>query len=58
MILLNYSIARISVWACYGGWLPEDADNPLWSPPQPTEKEVMEVLVAGEYRDVQYGWDT
>ena len=49
---------RISVWQCVGGWLQEDTTNPLWSPPQPTEREIMELLARGDYKSLNYGWDT
>lgn len=50
---------RIALASCCGGWLATDsADDPTWSPPQPTEREVFEIIAAGNAQKVKHGWDT
>jgi len=54
-----HATSRISVWGVYGGWLPDDPDSdPLWDPPQPSEREVLVIIARGEATDVVHGWDT
>jgi len=50
---------RITVWGVYGGWLPDDpASDPSWNPPQPTEREVLEIIASQKATDIHHGWDT
>lgn len=50
---------RIGVQDCWGGWLDTDPQNdPTWSPPRPTEREVVEAIASGHFDDVVHGWDT
>lgn len=59
--------SKPSSWACsridagltgVGGWLPDDPSDPLWNPPQPTEREILQIIAAGQATDIEHGWDT
>ena len=49
---------RISVWQVWGGWIEGDPRDPAWDPPQPNERQVLEVIAAGLAVDYDHGWDT
>lgn len=53
-----HAACRVRVWGCYGGWLPDDPTNVLWSPPQPEEREVLQAIASGLATDFVHGWDT
>ena len=49
---------RIGLCRCYGGWLSDDPRDVSWRPPEPSEREVLEIIAAGKAEDIEYGWDT
>lgn len=54
----KFDYKRISVAECYASYLDTDPSNVDWSPPRPTEREIMELIAAGQAEDVDHGWDT
>ena len=53
-----HAVVRVSVWGCYGGWLAGDPSEPTWSPPTPSEREILQALARGQVTDIEHGWDT
>lgn len=53
-----YQDCRIGVWDISVSYLPTDPNDPLWSPPVPTEKQVLNAIATGKAYDIEYGWDT
>lgn len=50
---------RICVWDMWAHWRPSDPNcDPSWSPPMPTEQQVLQVLASGGGEVLEYGWDT
>ena len=49
---------RIGVCRVNGGWLLIDPQDSIWSPPTPTEREILEIIAAGKAEVGFPGWDT
>ena len=49
---------RIFTAGVYPGWLDTDPSDPAWWPPQPTEREVLEITASGAALNIKHGWDT
>ena len=50
---------RIGTCGVYPGWLDTDpSGDPKWCPPQPTEKEVLQIIADGGALNIVHGWDT
>jgi hypothetical protein len=48
--------ARICVLSLHGGWLETDPRD--FAPPQPSDREIIEAIAAGQATDYVHGWDT
>lgn len=55
----KFNSEYIRVWGIYPRWKDEDPEDPLWNPPKPTERDVLELIAAGEFsRGFAWDWDT
>lgn len=49
---------RVGVHEVYPQWLDTDPSDPTWSPPKPTEREVLQIIADGAAFGIVHGWDT
>ena len=56
-----HTTVRIGVWGCYSNWIEEDetlAEDVNYTPPVPTEREILQMIANYQAWDIEYGWDT